>query len=558
MPRSAICRALGVLAVALLFAACSSSNNNAGKGSNAGGAATKAAAGGSPVAGGNTAPGGSGKTIIIARQTDLSTLDPENSFCDTCQIYLSAVYQTLVTLKPGSLTDAVGEIARSWDISPDLTTFTFHLDPAAKFANGDPLTSADVKFSLQRLKNLKAGPAFFMDGVKTIDGVDPQTVKFTLEGPDSAFLMKLMAPYSVIVDAKVVQANGGTDAEGADKNDKAKDYLDAHSAGSGPYVLQSWTRNTEVRLTANPNYWGPPPNPQAQTVVIKDVKDAATQRQLLERGDIDVAMNITHDVATQMQKDKDVSVQFVRSYDFLYLEANEKADPRLTKEVRQAIAAAIDYPGLIQATVGGHGIQPSTTIPQGFLGTDLVPPVKTDKAAAKSLLAKGGQPNGFSIKLAYPNQVLYGVDMNVLAQKVAADLATIGITATLSPLEIGPWGGDYSGGSLPLTLAYWAPDYPDSSEYVSWFGLVGTPGTPSEWLGNVVNDQIVALNKQAAAAADNTQRAQIYKQVIQQMQDASYDIPLVQPDLVLANRSNIQNNVYSPCCNLLLGQLVKQ
>src|SRR5581483_11072247 len=113
MPRSAICRALGVLAVALLFAACSSSNNNAGKGSNAGGAATKAAAGGSPVAGGNTAPGGSGKTIIIARQTDLSTLDPENSFCDTCQIYLSAVYQTLVTLKPGSLTEAVGEIARS-------------------------------------------------------------------------------------------------------------------------------------------------------------------------------------------------------------------------------------------------------------------------------------------------------------------------------------------------------------------------------------------------------------------------------------------------------------
>src|SRR5574341_1456637 len=114
-------------------------------------------------------PAGDDQTFIIARQTDLSTLDPARAFCDTCQIYFSATYQTLVTLKEGSLTDVAGLIAQTWDVEPDLKTYTFHLNPSAKFANGDPLTASDVAFTLNRLKNVKGGPAFFMDGVTSID-----------------------------------------------------------------------------------------------------------------------------------------------------------------------------------------------------------------------------------------------------------------------------------------------------------------------------------------------------------------------------------------------------
>jgi len=496
-------------------------------------------------------------TIIIARQTDLTTLDPDRAFCDTCQIYLSAAYQTLVTLKQGSLTDAAPELASKWDVASDLKTYTFHLDPKAKFADGKPVTADDVKFSLLRLKNIKGGGAFFMDGVSSIDTPDQATVTFSLANADSAFLFKVMAPYTAIVEASVVKANGGSDADDADKSDQAQAYLDAHSAGSGPYMLDSWTRNTELRFKKNPNYWGPL-SPSADVVVIKEVKDAASQRQLLERGDIDVAMNISQDVAGQMQGTKGVQAAFAHSYNFLYMEANPSADPRLTQDVRQAMAYAIDYDGLIKATVGGHGQQPDTTIPQGFLGTNLASPIKTDVTKAKQLLAQGGQPNGFSITLAYPNQVLYGVDENILAQKVASDLGKVGIKVTLSPLEIGVWGQQYSTGKLPLTLGYWAPDYPDSSEYVSWFGLIGAEGTPSQWLGNVVDQRIVTANTKASTAADPAARGAAFKDIIGFMQDDAYDVPLVQPDLVLANRSNISNNVYSPCCNLIIGNLTKK
>lgn len=510
--------------------------------------------------GGNKSSGGPAQdqTIIIARQTDLSTLDPARAFCDTCQIYFSATYQTLVTVKPESLTDVQGVVAQTWDISPDIKTYTFHLNPAAKFANGDPLTAADVAFTLDRMKNVKNATAFFMDGVSSIDVVDAQTVRVNLAKPDSSFLYKVMSPYAGILNSKVLQANGGSDAPDADTADTAQTFLDANSAGSGPYTLESWTRSVELRLKRNDNYWGPASTAQAQTVVIKEVKDANTQRQLLERGDVDIAMNITQDVADQMQNSQNVSVKFDHSYNFLYLEMNETADPRLTKPVRQAISRAIDYNGVLAATVGGHGQQPSTTVPQGFLGTDLVPPLKTDTDAAKQLLADGGQAGGFSVKLGYPNQVLYGVDMNVLAQKLAADLKTIGIDVQLEPLEVGVWAGQYSTGALPLTLGYWAPDYPDTSEYVAWFGLVGNVGTPSQWLGNVVDQKIVDLSGQALATTDSNERAQRYKEAMLQMQDDAYDIALVGPDLVLANRAGIQNNVYSACCNLVIGQLLKQ
>ena len=526
----------GVLAIAILAGACGSSSSGNGTSSSGSSAAN---------------------TIIIARQTDLTTLDPDRAFCDTCQIYLSAAYQTLVTLKTGSLTDAAPELAQKWDVSTDLKTYTFHLDSRAKFADGKPVTADDVKYSLLRLKNIKGGGAFFMDGVNSIDTPDQATVTVSLANPDSAFLFKVMAPYTAILEASVVTAHGGSDADDADKSDQAQTYLDAHSAGSGPYMLDTWTRNTELRFKKNPNYWGPL-TPTADVVVIKEVKDAASQRQLLEHGDIDVAMNISQDVATQMQSSKGVQAVFSHSYNFLYMEANPSADPRLTQDVRQAMAYAIDYNGLIKATVGGHGQQPDTTIPQGFLGTNLASPIKTDVAKAKQLLASGGQPNGFSITLAYPNQVLYGVDENVLAQKVASDLGQVGIKVTLSPLEIGVWGQQYSTGKLPLTLGYWAPDYPDSSEYVSWFGLIGAQGTPSQWLGNVVDKRIVDANTKALTSADASARGNAYKEIIGYMQDDAYDVPLVQPDLVLANRDNIANNVYSPCCNLIIGNLTKK
>ena len=110
--------------------------------------------------------------IVVARAMDLNSLDPARAYCDTCQIYLSAVYDTLVTIAPDNKT-VIPDLAETWEVSPDVTTFTFHLNPAAKFSDGSPVTGDDVKWSLERLQNIKGGASYLMTGLKSITVPDP-------------------------------------------------------------------------------------------------------------------------------------------------------------------------------------------------------------------------------------------------------------------------------------------------------------------------------------------------------------------------------------------------
>jgi peptide/nickel transport system substrate-binding protein len=141
-------------------------------------------------------------TLVIARSMDVNSLDPARAFCDTCQIYLSATYETLVTLAPDN-PSLVPALATSWDINPETTQFTFHLTPEAVFADGSPVEAKDVAWSLQRLLNLKGSPAFLMDGMTAIEEVDPKTVRITVAAPDSEFINKISASYAGIINSDV-------------------------------------------------------------------------------------------------------------------------------------------------------------------------------------------------------------------------------------------------------------------------------------------------------------------------------------------------------------------
>ena len=127
------------VATALVLAACGSDNNKSNSSST------------SPP--GGTAGGGSDKSLVIARQMDVNSLDPSRAYCDTCQIFMTAVYETLIGLDKDNKT-LVPRLATTWEANDDQTEFTFHLDPKAKFADGSPVTSADVKFSWERLQGL--------------------------------------------------------------------------------------------------------------------------------------------------------------------------------------------------------------------------------------------------------------------------------------------------------------------------------------------------------------------------------------------------------------------
>src|SRR6266568_4105317 len=162
-------RALAALAaLGLLTAACGGSNGPVSTGASAGASASNS------------------QTLVIARNMDLTSTDPSNAICDTCQFVFSATYETLVGLSNDNKT-LTPRLAQSWSASAHDTAWTFKLNPAAKFADGSPVTSADVKFSLLRLKYLKGNASYLVNTVSKIATPDAHTVVITLHAPNSEF-----------------------------------------------------------------------------------------------------------------------------------------------------------------------------------------------------------------------------------------------------------------------------------------------------------------------------------------------------------------------------------
>jgi peptide/nickel transport system substrate-binding protein len=480
---------------------------------------------------------------------DLTTLDPGLAYCDTCQIYLTAVYETLVGVDPADLNVLVPRLAESWEANADNTEFTFTLDPDARFADGAPVTSADVKFSWDRLAGLAGSASYLMAGA-TVETPDTQTVVVTFEQPNSAFLSVAAAPYLAVTNAALAEENGATTSA---ETDSAEPWFMDNSAGSGPFVLESYTDGEELVLVRNDDYWGTPsPFPG---VTLKQVVDSTSQLQQLQQGDVDIAMQISFDSVGELEGDAEVTTEIVDSYNFVYVALSpgapggeELADP----DVRNAIRMALDYEGILDTTVAGNGRLQASPIPNGFAGSEGLPLPVQDVEGAQALLDTAGV-DGLTLRAAYPAVNVYGVDFDTLMAKVQQDLTAIGVDLELEPLEFAQWVEQITGDGIPVTAVYFAPDHVDPSQYVQYFGMV----EGSAWLGrsgfeaDPEQDDLLAQ----ALAASGDERTALYGELGQAMIDDAIIVPLVNPDLVLAYANDLTGVRYSACCNLELGSV---
>jgi peptide/nickel transport system substrate-binding protein len=544
-------------AAALVLAACGGDDDDdATAGSDAPvvttGATTGATTGGSGTAGPATTAGegggGEGRDLIIARDMDLTTLDPQRAYCDTCQIFLTAVYETLIGVDPTDLSVLLPRLATEWEANADNTVFTFTLNPDATFADGSAVTAEDVKFSWERLAGLEGSASYLMAGVSSIEAPDAGTVVVTFEASNSAFLNIVSAPYMGISSKAQAEANGAT----IDASDAAEQWYLENSTGSGPFVLESYTEGDQLVLARNDAYWGTAtPFP---SVTLKQVKDATAQLQQLQQGDVDIAMQISTDSVGELEGAEGITTELVDSYNFVYIALSEGAagGEALTPEVREAIKKALDYEGILDTTVGGNGKLQASPIPNGFEGSADLPLPEQDVEGAQALLEEAGVTD-LTLRAAYPSVNVYGVDFDTMMAKVQQDLSAVGIELELEPLEFAQWVEQITGDGIPLTAVYFAPDHIDSSQYVQYFGMI----EGSSWQGRSglpVNETQTELFSQALASTGDA-KTDLYTQIGQSMIDDLVIMPLVNPGLVLAHASDITGVRYSACCNLELGGL---
>jgi peptide/nickel transport system substrate-binding protein len=471
--------------------------------------------------------------------SDTRTLDPHRQFDYSPPITEHAIYETLVTMDPGDYQNVKPLLATSWELVDDGAAWLFHLRPDVKFVSGNPMTADDVKFSFDRLVNLKDNPAALAENLKSVEVIDEQTVKLVMNDKAQPLLNILISPNFAVLDAKTAQEHGATSAVGADTNDTASEWLNEHSIGTAPYQLDSWDRNSQIVLTANPNYWRE--QPAFPRVVIRHMGDSAAQLLALQRGDIEAALNLTPEQLDSAASDPNIKTEKGTSLDFIYLTltSNAEQSPALANQsARQAVAAAIDYDGIIEGLMGGNATRPPTFIPVGLDGStpELTAEIgyHQDLDKARQLLADAGLPDGFSFDLAYANAAVAGVDYQTIVQKLQADLAAVGITVNLKPMDQTQLVTEYRAGNLPSVITFWNPDAPEPCLWAA--ASVQRVATRVGW---TPSDSLLQTVSDACGAADEAQRNELYGEYQRQLVDQANYFILAQPIYRVATRTSI-------------------
>jgi peptide/nickel transport system substrate-binding protein len=493
------------------------------------------------------------EVLVIGHAEITESYDLAHAFNPTSGIVHRATYDTLVTFPAGDASSIEPNLATDWSVSEDGLTWTFNLRDDVTFANGDLLTADDVVFSFTRLQNVQSNPSFLANNITSVTAVDEATVQMTLAEPSPSFLAEMVNTAFSIANDSEVMAAGGTNADDAGETDTAREFFDQNSAGTGPYLLESWTAQEETVLTRNPNYWGDAPF--FDRVIIVNIPEAATQKVALESGDIDLATDLTPDQLTSM-RDND-SIEIYQGLDrwthFLLMNRDpEIGGPVADPDVARAIRLALDYEGYRQ-------LWPGSTTPgsnmwvglQGAYGQEQA--VERDLETARQLLADAGYPDGFEIELSYPDFTFGGINLGTNAQKIQADLAEIGITVNLRPGEVQVSLEEYRNGEQGFAYWFWGPDILDPIDFLSFLPGGKVAEERTNW--SDAPEEILDLIAQARIESNTDVRLEIFAQLQDYAQESGAYAPFSVPTIQTAYLTNIEGYVWHPAWTLDIALL---
>ena len=332
--------------------------------------------------------------VIAHRIDDITTVDPAESFEFAGSDISRNVYSRLVYLDPMDLEAGYKpDLATSWEVSEDGKTITFTMREGVTFHSGNPVRAEDAAFSLRRAVMLDKTPAFILaqfgftpeNAEETIRGEDGKLVITTDKKYATSFVLNcLTATIGGIVDMETVMAN---EVDG----DMGNTWLKTNSAGSGPYKLDSWKPNESVTLSSNPDYYDGAPT--MERVIVRHVLESASQRLLLERGDVDIARNLNPEDVAGASATDGIKIEDELKGRLMYLALNQK-HPELSKpEVRQAFKYLIDYEGMKNSFLSGQYTIHQNFLPATYLGASDENPFIYNIEKAKELLAEAGVEN---------------------------------------------------------------------------------------------------------------------------------------------------------------------
>lgn len=426
------------------------------------------------------------------------------------------------------------DLAEKWEM-PDPQTYVFHLRHNVHFSNGQPLTSADVKFTFDSIRTgaIKTAKRSAYALVDSITTPDPWTVIFHLSSPYASF------PLNLIRQAiGIVPQNSGPD-------------FALHLTGTGPFHLANIVPDQEIVLERNPSYFAGPP--ALETVRFRIIPDALTRALELRKGSGDLESNsLTPDMVSAFARDPRIEVSHAPGTTLAYICFNFD-DPILKRrEVRQALAYATDRPALIQYLLHGTARPAESLLPPADPYFDApnsdanVPQYNFDPARANSLLDAAGFPRGPG-GIRFHLQIKTSTDEStrILAAALQDQWHRVGVQLDLRSLEFATFYADITRGSFQLYTLRWvgANLDPDIFDYVFNSGRIPPAGANR---GHYRNPQLDALLEESRVTSDETKRKKILAQIQQIVaQDEPY-INLWYYDNVCVHSRRLANIQLSP------------
>ncbi len=428
-----------------------------------------------------------------AMQVDATSLDPHLSSSYSSSLVIEQVYSGLIQFDANM--NITPDLAESWTMSDDGLVYTFKIRKGVKFHNGREMTTDDVIYSLNRVKDPQGGSprSYLLTDVKSIETPDADTARITLTKPFAALLSHLDTTMA-IVPKEVVQQNGD---------------LSKVMVGTGPFKFVEFVPNTHATLVRNDNYHEEGV-PYLDGLIWMPIPDDPTRTANIKTATVDFADQIPQKDIKSLQNERGIQLASGPStlHDYLMLNCTRK--PFTDVRVRQAIATAIDRKVMTDTILFGYGTPlDGGIIPKwhwAYANLHIYP--KPDIAKAKQLLADAGYPNGFPLTISAGSN--YSAQVQA-AEMLKDQLKQIGIQVTPSPQEWGTY----------IDTVVTKKDF--DAAIIGWIGAIdpddwfyGRFHTGEQWnTSGYSNPEVDKLLEQGRTTTDQAVRKPLYNQAEQ-------------------------------------------
>ena len=446
-------------------------------------------------------------TLTYAINTDIQDIDPQIQNDTTSENVVKMLYNTLLKFQDDGT--VVGDLAKEWSVSDDKLTWTFKLNEGVKFHDGSELTSDDVKASFERAMNAPAGALRTTEIVKMfekVEVVDKYTVTITTSEPYGPMESLLCNMQTGILDDATIAKWG---------YDEITSNLEAEN-GTGPFTLESWTRDQEIVIKRFDDYFGTPA--KLETVVYTVIPEAASRAIALENEEVDVISSPTAEDLARLEADTENYTVIRRPSVGQRLFRFGCNDPIISNTlVRQAIVYTIDRQVIIDALFQGLGYPNTAPLAPVTFGYSDLGGIEKDLDKAKELLAKAGYPNGFDTKIVTTSRYQYGVEM---AEILKEQLAEVGINAEVEVWEWSALSASWSGVTpeefdQPIFIMGAGPSMRDADGGLRGLYTTTENGLNDRNYGFYSNARVDELITAGMQETDPAKRIEIYKEAME-------------------------------------------